>query len=427
MSFYSRIAHEQSHFSSEVNKTKIDFDNPLGKQEIIDSTQSIGRTLVNTKKGNTTWISPQYILEANRYQLNPTNHTLFDGLGGIIIFLSALSKFIEYTEFDDLAEQSIKSLLSLCLEENLEKIKKININGTLGLTSSIYSLVKLSQLTADSSLLEQAQNLAVLIKSKLTTNDEPKFDIMFGYSGTILGFLALYENTNIVQVLEEAILCGNYLLNNSVISESGYRTWATLDGKILTGFSHGAAGIAYALLRLYKATGDTRFKEAAEEAIAYERSVFIPELNNWPDFRQPQTKDNPKCMCSWCHGAPGIGLARVATLDILDTPEIRQDIEAAITTTLNYGLSDIDHLCCGNMGRVEFLFTAGRKLNRPELVEAAMKLASQVVARAEQKGHYGYGTILDFHPGFFQGASGIGYQLLRLAYPDQLPSVLLWE
>jgi lantibiotic modifying enzyme len=79
------------------------------------------------------------------------------------------------------------------------------------------------------------------------------------------------------------------------------------------------------------------------------------------------------------------------------------------------------------MGRVEFLFTAGRKLNRPELVDAAMKLASQVVARAEEKGHYGYGPILDFHPGFFQGASGIGYQLLRLAYPDQLPSVLLWE
>jgi lantibiotic modifying enzyme len=179
--------------------------------------------------------------------------------------------------------------------------------------------------------------------------------------------------------------------------------------------------IAYSLLRLYKASGETAFLEAAEEAIAYERSVFIPEQENWPDFRQPQTKDNPKCMCSWCHGAPGIGLARVATLDILDTPEIRKDIEAAITTTLNYGLSDIDHLCCGNMGRVEFLFTAGRKLNRPELVEAAMKLASQVVARAEEKGHYGYGTILDFHPGFFQGASGIGYQLLRLAYPD--PSV----
>jgi lantibiotic modifying enzyme len=30
-------------------------------------------------------------------------------------------------------------------------------------------------------------------------------------------------------------------------------------------------------------------------------------------------------------------------------------------------------------------------------------------------------------PGFFCGTAGIGYALLRLAYPDSLPCVLLWE
>jgi len=170
-----------------------------------------------------------------------------------------------------------------------------------------------------------------------------------------------------------------------------------------------------------------QFLEAAQEAIAFEKSVFIPELGNWPSFRPSVSKDNLTCMCAWCHGATGIGLARVSTLDILDTPEIHQDIETAINTTINYGLSDIAQLCCGNMGRVEFLLTAGSKLNRPELLELAMQLANQVIARAKSQGHYGYGRILDFHPGFFQGAAGIGYELLRLAYPDQLPSVILWE
>ena len=32
-----------------------------------------------------------------------------------------------------------------------------------------------------------------------------------------------------------------------------------------------------------------------------------------------------------------------------------------------------------------------------------------------------------FEPGFFQGLSGIGYQLLRLAAPSRLPSVLSFE
>jgi lantibiotic modifying enzyme len=32
-----------------------------------------------------------------------------------------------------------------------------------------------------------------------------------------------------------------------------------------------------------------------------------------------------------------------------------------------------------------------------------------------------------YNPGLFQGMAGIGYQLLRLACPDELPSLLLWE
>jgi lantibiotic modifying enzyme len=32
-----------------------------------------------------------------------------------------------------------------------------------------------------------------------------------------------------------------------------------------------------------------------------------------------------------------------------------------------------------------------------------------------------------FSPSFFQGTAGIGYELLRLAYSEVLPSVLLWE
>lgn len=32
-----------------------------------------------------------------------------------------------------------------------------------------------------------------------------------------------------------------------------------------------------------------------------------------------------------------------------------------------------------------------------------------------------------YNPGFFQGTAGIGYELLRLAYPESLPSVLLWD
>ena len=54
-----------------------------------------------------------------------------------------------------------------------------------------------------------------------------------------------------------------------------------------------------------------------------------------------------------------------------------------------------------------------------------------VVRRATSTG--AYGLRLDprenrcFQPGFLRGLSGIGYELLRLARPPELPSVLAFQ
>jgi lantibiotic modifying enzyme len=59
----------------------------------------------------------------------------------------------------------------------------------------------------------------------------------------------------------------------------------------------------------------------------------------------------------------------------------------------------------------------------------ASKWAWQIVARAEDSGTFALHPLLPkgvYSPGFFQGTAGIGYELLRIAHPDMLPSVLLW-
>ncbi|MGJ5675412.1 MAG: type 2 lanthipeptide synthetase LanM family protein [Nostochopsis sp.] len=431
-SLYSRTTDEAHRISLSDDFSSIFNDVlPLTQEEMVHQAimiaTGIDEQAIRSADSSATWLAPQYILEAQRFQLQPMGHNLFDGSFGVASFLAALTQVMPKTGFRDLslgALQSFRQDLRTAISTDF--LKGIGIGGAVGGGAIVYVLTRISQFLEEQTLLEDAKQVASLINSDIVAADK-HFDIISGTAGAILGLLALHTISPDSEVLEKAITCGNHLLNNRVVSDSGYRTWETVDGKLLTGFSHGAAGIAYALLHLYKASGETAFLEAAEEAIAYERSVFIPEEGNWPDFRQSFPKEKPVCMCSWCHGAPGIGLARLGGLDILDTPEIRQDIEAAILTAKQQKLTGIDHLCCGNMGRVEFLLTASRKLSRPDFLEDAMQIASQVVARANQKGHFGYGPILTFHPGFFQGASGIGYELLRLAYPDQLPSVLLWE
>jgi type 2 lantibiotic biosynthesis protein LanM len=431
-SLYSRTA-EDAHRLSTYEKITLDFNTflPLNQEEIVQQSMIMAayfqKQAIRSPDNSATWLAPQYIIKAKRFQLQSMEHGLFDGCDGIALFLAGLETITQDSKYNDISLGALQFFRQDFQNIAYDSISKnVNIGGAVGYGSNIYSWIRISRFLENSSLLETAKDIATLITPDLIADDQ-HFDIISGAAGAILGLLALHNISLDPEVLNKAITCGNHLLNSRVVSDSGYRTWATVDGKLLTGFSHGAAGIAYALLRLYKASGETAFLEAAEEAIAYERSVFIPEQGNWPDFRQSFPKDKPVCMCSWCHGATGIGLARLGGLDILDTPEIRQDIEAAINTTKQQKLTGIDHLCCGNMGRVEFLLTASRKLSRPELLEDAMQIASQVVARANQKGHFGYGPILTFHPGFFQGAAGIGYELLRLAYPDQLPSVLLWE
>jgi lantibiotic biosynthesis protein len=82
----------------------------------------------------------------------------------------------------------------------------------------------------------------------------------------------------------------------------------------LTGLSHGAAGIAHALVELCARTGDERFRDAAQRAIAYERSAHLDGEGARPEAAEsawvPEGGPVPGMHVTWCHGAPGIALAR---------------------------------------------------------------------------------------------------------------------
>jgi hypothetical protein len=74
--------------------------------------------------------------------------------------------------------------------------------------------------------------------------------------------------------------------------------------------------------------------------------------------------------------ATGIGLARIGCLDLIADAEFIHEIEAALATTRDARPLSLDHLCCGNMGRINFLLTAGLRLGRPELAGVGRGLAA---------------------------------------------------
>ncbi len=410
---------------------------PLTPAQLVEEAAAIADALlksaIRSGKG-LTWITLEYSAELERYELKPLGHSLYSGLSGIALFFGALAKATGERSYRDLAVAAVHDLRTDLAHGDLNRAarlgSRLGLGSALGIGAVSFVFARLSQFLGDDELAAEARRAAALLTLPLIANDQCP-DVFTGSAGAILGLLTLYDLVPDQSLLDQALACGQHLLDTRVAHASGYRAWVTLNDACLTGFSHGAAGIAYALLRLYEKASDSQFLEAAREAIAYERSVFSPNDGNWPDFRFPESV-GPKFTTSWCHGAPGIALARIGGLKQLDSPEIREDIDVALETTRKVALvgGGVDHLCCGTLGRVETLLKAGQVLSRPDFTETALRVATSVVRMAEQRGAYClFAELPDGvdNPGFFQGTSGIGYELLRLAYPGMFPSVLIWE
>lgn len=402
-------------------------------QQAIAIAQELQQQAIRGTDGSVTWIGMACMPEAQRFQLQPLCHSLYDGHCGIALFLAALATITASAEFGDLALASLQSLRKVIHELDADSqqklIEQMGISGARGLASIVYAFVRIAEFLGEPQLIQDAQQVTSwMALDETAVNQAP--GVMNGAAGSILGLLALHKANKEPATLVQATAWGKHLLDTRVTTDAGYRVWTTPEGKLLTGFSHGAAGIAYALLQLYAATKELVFLSAAEEAIAYEQSVFSLR-GNCPDFRSA-AMDNARLssVTGWCHGIPGIAIARLGGLAILDTDEIRQELEIALQTMHQSGLQALDNLCCGNFGRIEALLVADQQLSRSEFLETAHKQITLVLARASQAGYFQLLAELPaevYNPGFCQGSAGIGYELLRATYPDLLPSVLLWQ
>jgi type 2 lantibiotic biosynthesis protein LanM len=434
LSFPSVAPHatEESHFPAE----SLDEVSILSSEELLTVAQKLARDLIDSSlqngSGDMTWIGFRYDFDIEGYQLHPLGLNLYEGTGGIALFLAALAWLTGEKTYRDCALKVIQPLERYVRQAGSfpfeEWFGDKAIGGAAGLGSCLYALTHLGQWLDKPDFLQIAMQLALLITPERVQADR-SLDVMGGAAGALLCLLALYQVTADEELLQRAILCGRHLLEQRVETQAGPRAWPDSDGIALTGFSHGAAGVAYALVQLFAVTHQREFLDAACEGIDYERAVFVPEVGNWPDFHKAQDAGRPY-VTSWCHGAPGIGLARLGGLNVLDTPEVRRELDVALKTTLAHGLPSVDNLCCGNFGRIEFLLAAAQRLGRPDLLEQAQKHACILVRRASQEG--------DFHlvaglprqannPALYQGRAGIGYGLLRLAFHQRLPCILLWE
>ena len=356
----------------------------------------------------------------NQWQVTALDSGLYNGLSGIALFLGYLGKISGDKDFNRLAMQTMESILQQPIQE------KSFASAFHGQASHLYTLSHFDALYGEN------PNWKLYVQNSLNNIDknvknDKFYDLLGGSAGIIQVLLNIHEQFNNEQALQIAQKYGDHLLENKIVTERGIGWLDPSSQSMLGGLSHGTSGIAWSLLSLYKQTSKQEYFETAIEAIRYDRSLYDSKNCNWADLRCSQHKSS-EFSAAWCHGATGIGLSRLLYLPYIKDTLLQQEIETAVSTTIDVGMGRSHSLCHGDLGNSELFHVAGNVLGRPEWNRMAHAVGMNVIKEKQEIGKYktGVGRHIEI-PGLFMGLSGIGYQLLRLAKPNQVPSVLTLE
>ncbi len=394
----------------------------------IKKALDMGNKLVSNAirgKKNVSWIGLTFDKEGYLY-LGPLGTDLYSGIPGIILFLAYLGEVTGIKKFRSISQEALVTLRRL-MKANKRWIK--SIGAFTGWGGIIYTLSHLGTLWRKPSLFDEAIDL-VLSNIDLVEKDR-YYDVMAGTAGYILSLINLYSCKPSNKVVDIAIKCGDHLVNNSRPLKSGIG-WCTVSKEPIGGFAHGSAGISLALLKLASLTKNKRFKTAAFNSMAFERSLFVPKEQNWitwyPADEHPATgvvnKKQTIFPVAWCHGATGIGIGRLNMLEYIDDNDIKDEIKIAIKKTLEHGFGYNHSLCHGDFGNMDFLLSASTIDKYKYLRKSVNQIAGEILTGIDK---YGLRFTNKFQVetcGLMIGLAGIGYECLRIAEPNQVPSIL---
>lgn len=397
------------------------------RDHLLNTALAVGervRTLAFEDEEGASWLGLS-VVEDHGWQLRSLETDLYGGIPGVLLFLAYLSDVTGDESFGRLAE---KGLTTLRLKVENRRLSTKAVGGFDGWSGIVYTWHHLARLTGRDELLDEAEDFLDELAPHIEADKE--FDLMRGASGGIVPLLGLHRTTGSQRALHLARRLGDQLIATAQPMETGVG-WlgAACPTQALTGFSHGAAGMAWALAELFAVTGEGKYRDIAIAALDYENSLFSEQVGNWPDLRggRPTEKGHRVYMNSWCHGATGIGLSRLRVQQHLPKLDLSRDIHAAIESTLKYGFGNNHCLCHGDFGNLDLLLEASLRLPDARWAEELERVTARALGSLKEHG-YRCGVPLEAEtPGLMSGIAGIGMQLLRLAEPQRVPSVLLLD
>lgn len=351
------------------------------------------------------------------------SYDLYGGMPGEILFLDQLTRVTGNQQHRELADKALH-YLQTTLNTSARSIRSLGVLGGWG--SVIMLMTALGSSRNEPAHFQKAEEYIQNVHVSGLIASDTNYSLTKGAAGLIVACAGLHRltgSTSAIALAEEAF---QHLMAQRHDVEVGYG-WRIASGQPLSGLAHGASGFALAFARLFQATGGEHYRSACLEALKYERTLYVPKERNWRDQRDTTLKRQGEiCATTWAHGAPGIGLARLAILDCgITSAEIEQDLHLAIRTTLDADATDSISLISGDFGRLELPL---RFAERQDLrywdetltqVDAALEKLETYTADPKRRHRV--------HLGLFNGATGAGYQCMRIFDNRRLPPIASLE
>lgn len=353
---------------------------------------------------------------------------LYSGTSGVAMFLAELYAACRQRCFRDVAVSAARHAAAGLGRQPSEAIGLYD-----GLVGIAISLWRIAEVLGEPGLARGV--LDRLASLEVPGPDARENDVIGGTAGAALGLVTLAVATGRSDLLASAQRFGDALLESAERCRStmSWRYPRRSRAKNLTGYSHGAAGCATALLELYAIDGNVVWRDAALAAFAYEATLYNPDVGNWPDLRDIArstkiSRETMLCETLWCHGAPGIALARVRAVEILGDGPWGDEARIALMTTERAVAKALDSggasycLCHGIAGNAEVLLRG-----RSVFADGERTALRAALWGVDRFGHdptsWPCGVLEGRTPALLTGLAGIGRFLLRVADPS-LPSVL---
>ncbi|WP_329098034.1 type 2 lanthipeptide synthetase LanM family protein [Actinomadura citrea] len=347
---------------------------------------------------------------------------LYNGSGGIALFLAYLDALDPRPEFRAAARRA--------LDHAVATWERQRIGAFTGLGGMIYVLTHLYRLWGERALLDRALELGDELAGRI--DGDRHLDVFHGAAGLIpvmIGLAGVADGRG----LEQAHHCAAHLLCRAE-AEGDALSWPGSDlgasGANLTGLSHGAGGVGWALITLGRLTDRAEYVSAGRRAFAYEALHFDQSAQDWYDLREfpgGMLWEGRHYANAWCNGAAGIGLSRIQSWAALgkDDDAVLTEARSALTATMrNFPRLMNDSLCHGRSGNAELFLRFALLADEP-----AFRLEANVQVQAQWRNLEDAppASATGFFPGLMLGMSGFGMHFLRLAHPERVPSALLLD